>query len=80
MSTHPSIIPEREAEIIAARERWREWANGERSRAEKGWATHASADQGFAVVRAYDLQLATGKPHCSCCLKPLGETRMGFQR
>lgn len=25
------------------------------------------------VVRSYDLELATGKPHCACCLKPLGE-------
>ena len=80
MSTHPSITPEREAEIIAAREAWREWATAERARAEKGWATHASADSGFAVVSAFDLQLNTGKPHCSCCLKPLGETRMTFQR
>lgn len=77
---HPSITPDREAEIITARETWRAWATAERARAEKGWATHESANTGFAVVRAYDLQLETGKPHCSCCLKPLGDNRMGFQR
>jgi hypothetical protein len=76
---HESITPERETEITTAREMWREWANGERSRAEKGFATHASAEQGFAVVRAYDMELLTGKPHCSCCFKPTGDNRMAFQ-
>lgn len=29
-----------------------------------------------AVVSAYDLEIKTGKPHCSCCMKPLGDTRV----
>lgn len=73
MKTHPSLTQEKIAEIIAAREYWREWAEGERRRAENGFALHASADTGFAVVRAYDLELETGKPHCSRCLKPVTE-------
>lgn len=27
------------------------------------------------VVRAYDLELATGQAHCLCCLKPFGDHR-----
>lgn len=82
MSNHPSLTAARVAEIEAARECWREWAQGERARAERGFAMHASADTGFAVVRAYDLELKTGEPHCSCCLKPTGgpNSGMSFQR
>ena len=29
-----------------------------------------------AVVAAYDLEIKTGQPHCSCCMKPLGDTRI----
>lgn len=82
MSAHTSLTPARVAEIEASRERWRVWAEGERRMAEKGLAMQASADTGFAVVRAYDLELKTGQPHCSCCLKPTGgpNSGMSFQR
>ncbi len=82
MSYHESLTPKRVAEIKASQDRWFTWANEERARAEKGFALHASADTGFAVVKAYDLELKTGQPHCSCCLKPTGGANSGmtFQR
>lgn len=33
-------------------------------------ALRNSAVQYRAVVRSFDLELATGKAHCACCLKP----------
>ena len=33
-----------------------------------------------AVVKALELEIATGKPHCSCCLKPTGGPRSGIFR
>src|SRR6266851_3222004 len=48
---------------------WREWAEQEHARAEKensSAARHCAAT-GFAVVKAYDLELQTGRPHCACC-------------
>lgn len=70
MTTHPSLSESRVAEIKAARDGWQKWAEEERARAEKGFALHASATTGFCVVRSFELELATGVPHCSCCLKP----------
>jgi len=68
--THRSLTQERVAEITAARSTWLEWAQGEKRRAEKGHALMASAGSGFAVVAAYDRELETGEPHCSCCQRP----------
>jgi hypothetical protein len=67
---HSSLSPERIEMILGAKEAWGKWATEERSRAEKGFALHESANTGFAVVAAYDLELQTGKPHCACCMRP----------
>ena len=71
MKAHKSLTEARVAEITAARAAWLQWARDERDRAEKGYVLHASAETGFRVVYAYDKELATGQPHCSCCQKPL---------
>lgn len=71
MKIHKSLTEARVAEITAARDRWLQWAKDERDRAAKGYALHASAATGFRVVDAYNLELKTGQPHCSCCQKPL---------
>lgn len=71
MKAHKSLTEARVAEIKAARATWLQWAEDERDRAAKGYAMHASATTGFRVVDAYDKELATGQPHCSCCQKPL---------
>ena len=71
MKPHKSLTEARVAEITAARASWLKWAEDERDRAAKGYAPHASAATGFRVVDAYDKELATGQPHCSCCQKPL---------
>ena len=71
MKAHKSLTDAQVAEITAARATWLQWAERERDRAAKGYALHASASTGFRVVAAYDKELATGKPHCSCCQKPL---------
>lgn len=57
-------------EVVAARAAWLKWARDEKRRAEKGHALMASAESGFAVVAAYDRELETGEPHCSCCQRP----------
>lgn len=33
-----------------------------------------------AVVKALELEITTGLPHCSCCLKPTGGQRSGIFR
>lgn len=71
MKAHKSLTEARVAEIKAVRATWLQWAEDERDRAAKGYALHASAATGFRVVDAYDKELATGQPHCSCCQKPL---------
>jgi len=61
----------RNHEVVAARATWLQWSRDEQRRAEKGYAPMASAMTGFAVVAAYDKELKTGIPHCSCCQNPI---------
>jgi hypothetical protein len=57
---------------VKARDEWKAWADAELIRAQKGNATYYSAETGMRVVESYDKEIATGIPHCVCCLKPVG--------
>ncbi len=71
MKIHSSLTESQVVSIIEAREVWRDWSASESRMAEHGLALTKSAATGYQVVAAFDMELATGLPHCSCCLKPL---------
>ena len=77
MKPYRSLAPDRVKTILEAQAAWKEWADREKTRGEKehSSAIHHSAVTGYSVVRSYDLELQTGKPHCPCCLKPLDTQR-----
>lgn len=55
---------ERRREIERAMEAWRKFGAGR-------YATPADRNTALSVVRSFELELKTGKPHCPCHLKPV---------
>lgn len=77
------VTAAREAEIADSSAHWEMLAQEaermgawERERMISGGHVQAHQAASYrAVVRANELELATGEPHCSCCFKPRGNTK-----
>lgn len=87
LAFHPSLSADRIREIQAAQQNWADLAEAADREATRVTEVLAGRPNSFgysspdvsrknaemyrAVVKSFDLELETGKPHCSCCFKPI---------